>query len=141
LKRLVSIKALVCLTLFSTTVGAQVSDEARAHIKCFANLSKGLFTVKMRDANPKLERQRQRHEESFMEIGRRDLQGTQHRFGIDHYLGGYEQRVYDSQSQKIYCDNPSHYGHCDAWVSSDVSILSQVGMKFYERENCGLLLR
>ena len=78
---------LMCL---STQGNAQVSDEARAHIKCFANLTQGLFTVEMRKANPSLERQRQRHEELFMQIGRQNLKGSNFKFSIDHYLGGYE---------------------------------------------------
>ena len=33
------------LTLISTQAVAQVSDEARAHVKCFANLTQALFTA------------------------------------------------------------------------------------------------
>ena len=129
---------LMCL---STQGNAQVSDEARAHIKCFANLSQGLFTVEMRKANPSLERQRQRHEELFMQISRQNLIGSNFKFGVDHYLGGYQQRVYDGQTDKLLCDNPSHYGPCTDWVTNSVELLSAIGMKFYERENCGLLIK
>ena len=129
---------LMCL---STQVNAQVSDEARAHIKCFANLTQGLFTPEMRKANPSLERQRQRHEELFMQIGRQNLKGSNFKFGVDHYLGGYEQRVFDGQTDKLRCDNPNHYGPCTDWVTHSVELLSAIGMKFYERENCRILLK
>ena len=129
---------LMCL---STQGNAQVSDEARAHIKCFANLTQGLFTVEMRKANPSLERQRQRHEELFMHIGRQNLKGSNFKFGVDHYLGGYEQRVFDGQTDKLRCDNPNHYGPCADWLTKSEVLLSSIGMKFYERENCRILLK
>ena len=129
---------LMCL---STQGNAQVSDEARAHIKCFANLTQGLFTVEMRKANPSLERQRQRHEELFMQIGRQNLKVSNFKFGVDHYLGGYQQRVFDGQTDKLNCDNPNHYGPCTDWVTNSVELLSAIGMKFYERENCRILLK
>ena len=129
---------LMCL---STQGNAQVSDEARAHIKCFANLTQGLFTVEMRKANPSLELQRQRHEELFMQIGRRNLKGSNFKFGVDHYLGGYQQRVFDGQTDKLRCDNPSHYGPCTDWLTKSEELLSAIGMKFYERENCRILLK
>ena len=129
---------LMCL---STQGNAQVSDEATAHIKCFANLAQGLFTAEMRKANPSLERQRQRHEELFMQIGRQNLKGSNFKFGVDHYLGGYEQRVFDGQTDKLRCDNPNHYGPCNDWLTKSEELLSAIGMKFYERENCGILLK
>ena len=139
------IKHLTILLAFllglSTQGNAQVSDEARAHIKCFANLTQGLFTVEMRKANPSLERQRQMHEELFIQIGRRNLKGSNFKFGVDHYLGGYEQRVFDGQTDKLRCDNPSHYGPCTDWLTKSEELLSAIGMKFYERENCRILLK
>jgi hypothetical protein len=125
----------------STQGNAQISEEARAHIKCFANLTQGLFTPEMQKANPSLERQRQKHEELFMQIGRRNLKGASFKFGVDHYLGGYEQRVFDGQTDKLRCDNPSHYGPCTDWLTKSEELLSAIGMKFYERENCRLLLK
>lgn len=129
------------LMSLSTQGNAQVSEEARAHIKCFANLTQGLFTPEMRKANPSLERQRQMHEELFMQIGRRNLKGSNFKFGVDHYLGGYEQRVFDGQTDKLRCDNPSHYGPCTDWLTKSEELLSAIGMKFYERENCRILLK
>ena len=129
------------LMSLSTQGNAQVSEEARAHIKCFANLTQGLFTPEMRKANPSLERQRQMHEELFMQIGRRNLKGSNFKFGVDHYLGGYEQRVFDGQTDKLKCDNPSHYGPCIDWHTKSEELLSAIGMKFYERENCRILLK
>ena len=132
---------LAFLMSLSTQGNAQVSEEARAHIKCFANLTQGLFTPEMQKANPSLERQRQKHEELFMQIGRRNLKGANFKFGVDHYLGGYEQRVFDGQTDKLRCDNPSHYGPCTDWLTKSEELLSAIGMKFYERENCGLLVK
>tara|TARA_R110000796_G_C14502798_1_gene429060 strand:- start:861 stop:1283 length:423 start_codon:yes stop_codon:yes gene_type:complete len=131
----------ILIVVIASPAQTQVSDEATAHVKCFANLSQALFTGVQRKENPGLEAQRQEHERQFVKIGRKDLAGADFEFGVDHYLGGYEQRVYDSQIQKLYCDNPSHYGHCDSWASTDTSILSKIGMKFYKGENCELLLR
>jgi len=140
MKQTLSILA-VLFVAAASPAHTQVSDEATAHVKCFANLSQALFTGAQRNENPRLEAQRQEHERQFVTIGRKDLAGADFEFGVDHYLGGYQQRVYDSQSQKLYCDNPSQYGHCDTWASRDTSILSRIGMKFYKRENCELLLR
>ena len=132
---------LAFLMSLSTQGNAQISEEARAHIKCFANLTLGLFTPEMQKANPSLERQRQMHEELFMQIGRRNLKGSNFKFGVDHYLGGYEQRVFDGQTDKLRCDNPSHYGPCTDWLTKSEELLSAIGMKFYERENCRILLK
>ena len=131
----------VSFVVLASPAHTQVSDEATAHVKCFANLSQALFTVAQRKENPRLEAQREEHERQFVRIGRKDLAGADLEFGVDHYLGGYQQRVYDSQIQKPYCDNPSHYGNCNTWTSTDISILSWIGMKFYKRENCELLFR
>ena len=131
----------VSFVVLASPAQTQVSDEATAHVKCFANLSQALFTGAQRKENPRLETQRQEHERQFVKIGRKDLAGADFEFGVDHYLGGYQQRVYDNQIQKLYCDNPSHYGNCNTWTSTDTSILSKIGMKFYKRENCELLLR
>jgi hypothetical protein len=136
----ISIAVAFCMSL-ALPVSAQVSDEARAHIKCFANLTQGLFTPEMQKANPSLERQRQRHEELFVEIGRRNLKDSNLKFGADHYLGGYEQRMFDDQINKLRCDNPSQYGECTDWLTKSEKLLSAIGMKFYERENCEVLLR
>ena len=132
---------LAFLMSLSTQGNAQVSEEARAHIKCFANLTQGLFTPEMQKANPSLERQRQMHEELFMQIGRRNLKGANFKFGVDHYLGGYEQRVFDGQTDKLRCDNPNHYGPCTDWLTKSEELLSAIGIKFYERENCRILLK
>lgn len=131
----------VSFLVIASPAQTQVSDEATAHVKCFANLSPALRTGAQRKENPRLEAQRQEHERQFVKIGRKDLAGADFEFGMDHFLGGYEQRVFDSQVQKLYCDNPSHFGHCDTKVSSDINVLSRIGMKFYKRENCELLLR
>ena len=131
----------VSFVVMASPAHTQVSDQATAHVKCFANLSQALFTDAQRKENPRLEAQRREHERQFVKIGRKDLAGADFEFGVDHYLGGYEQRVYDSQIQKLYCDNPSQYGHCDTWASTDTSTLSKIGMKFYKRENCELLLK
>jgi len=133
--------SVVFIVALASPAQTQVSVEATAHVKCFANLSMALFTVAQRQENPALEAQRQEHERQFVKMGRKELAGADFEFGVDHYLGGYEQRVYDSQTQKLYCDNPSHYGHCDTWASTANSILSTIGMKFYKQENCELLLR
>ena len=140
MKQTLSILA-VLFVAAASPAHTQVSDEATAHVMCFANLSQALFTGTQRKENPRLEAQRQEHERRFVNMGRKDLAGADLEFGVDHFLGGYEQRVYDSQVQKLYCNNPSHLGHCDNWVSSDVSVLSRIGMRFYKRENCELLLR
>lgn len=120
---------------------AQVSDEARAHVKCFANLTQALFTPEIQKANPSLEKQRQRHEELFVEIGRRDLKGSNFKFGVDHYLGGYEQRTFDGQINRLRCDNSNQIGECNDWATKGIELLSAIGMKFYNRENCGILIR
>jgi hypothetical protein len=131
--------AIACvLSLAFTPLAAFVSDEARAHIKCFANLSQALFTQDMRAANPDLEQQRQRHEELFMMLGRQELSDSNFKFGVDHFLGGYEQRVFDSQTQRLRCNNPGQIGECTEMYTTEV--LSLFGMSFYERENCRLLL-
>ena len=129
------------LMTLSSPVAAQVSSLANAHVKCFANMTQGLFTVDIRNENPLLEQQRQRHEELFMQIARKDLQSSNFTFGVDHYLGGYEQRVFDGQMQKLNCDNENQYSHCSDWASKDYGELSAIGMKFYKRENCKLLLK
>jgi len=105
--------AIALLVFFSNQAMAQVSDEARAHVKCFANLTQALFTPEIQKANPSLEKQRQRHEELFVEIGRRDLKGSNFKFGVDHYLGGYEQRTFDGQINRLRCDNSNQIGECN----------------------------
>jgi hypothetical protein len=75
------------------------------------------------------------------EIGRRNLKDSNLKFGADHYLGGYEQRMFDGQINKLRCDNPSQYGECTDWLTKSEKLLSAIGMKFYERENCEVLLR
>ena len=124
-----SVASAFCMS-FALPVTAQVSDEARAHIKCFASLTQGLFMPEMKKANSSLERQRQRHEELFIQIGRQNLKGSNFKFGIDHYLGGYEQRVFDSQIAKIQCDNPNPSVQCTDWVTKPEKLLSAIGMKF-----------
>jgi len=138
--RAIHFMVLAFLMGLSTQGNAQVSEEARAHIKCFANLTQGLFTPDMQKANPSLEQQRQRHEELFVEIGRKDIRGSNFKFGVDHFLGGYEQRVFDGQVNKLRCDDPNQYGECSNWHLKSQELLSAIGMKFYKRENCGILL-
>jgi hypothetical protein len=133
--------AIALLVFFSNQAMAQVSDEARAHVKCFANLTQALFTPEIQKANPSLEKQRQRHEELFVEIGRRDLKGSNFKFGVDHYLGGYEQRTFDGQINRLRCDNSNQIGECNDWTTKGIELLSAIGMKFYNRENCGILIR
>tara|TARA_R110002050_G_scaffold138025_1_gene261759 strand:- start:50 stop:442 length:393 start_codon:yes stop_codon:yes gene_type:complete len=129
--------------MLSSPVAAQVSTLARAHIKCFANMTHHLQTVDMRNRFTRLEQQRQRHEELFMEIARNDLKDTNQKFSIDHFLGGYEQRVFDGQSAILYCDDEKKLLHCDYedWASHNMKEMSAIGLKYYERENCKLLLK
>ena len=134
---------LAFLMMLSSSVAAQVSTLANAHVKCFANMTHQLSSVDMRNENPLLEQQRQRHEELFMQIARKDLQSSNFTFGVDHYLGGYEQRVFDGQSAILYCDDETEILHCDYedWATYDIEEMSAIGLKFYERENCKLLLK
>ena len=131
------------LIAFLMTLATQAgANEAEAHIKCFANLSVHLFTVEMRDEKKELERKRQRHLELAVQAGRKRFKRyNDDKFGIDFFLGGYVERVFSGQKAKLYCDDPNNYtGYCQTWVSYETDILSKIGMKFYERENCALIL-
>jgi hypothetical protein len=122
----------------ATQAGAQ---ETRAQIKCFANLTQHLFTLEMQESNKKLERDRQRHLELAVDAGRKEFPHG-HKFGVDFYLGGYVERVFEGQMAKLKCNDANNFmNYCETWISSDIKVLSKIGMDFYRRENCALLLK
>lgn len=63
----------------------------------------------------KWEEIRQRHWDYAVASGRADLKTqseTNFRGGNDIFLGGFIQRVYDGQSEKLWCDDPAQWGNC-----------------------------
>jgi hypothetical protein len=129
-------------TLFIFAVTAAQANEARAQIKCFANLSYHLFDEDLRKKYPQLERDRQKHLRLGYEAGKRDFRNAGYDISLDFFLGGYVERVYKGQVAKIQCNNPNHYmDYCSDWSSQSTQTLSRNALKFYERENCKLLLR
>ena len=117
------------------------AEKARAHVKCFANLTQHLFTMEMRSENKNLEKMRQQHLELAIKEGRKEY-SHQKNPSVDFFLGGYVERVFRNQMAKLNCDNPNNYlEYCSNWISQDVKVLSKIGMKFYERENCKFLLK
>lgn len=129
------------LTALLMTLAKQAcSDNVRAHVQCFTNLTQYLFTVEMRNTQKRWEEIRWRHWYKAIEIGRVKYANVND-VSVDLYLGGYFQRISDGQAARLQCDNPENYmSFCSKWASYDEEILSQIGMKFYERENCGRLL-
>lgn len=91
--------SVVFIVALASPAQTQVSGEATAHVKCFANLSQALFTSAQRKENPRLEAQRQEHERQFVKIGRKDLAGADFEFGVDHYLGSSTNHKECSSSQ------------------------------------------
>ncbi|MDA9185849.1 hypothetical protein N9O40_00850 [Planktomarina sp.] len=133
---------LAFLVMLSSSVAAQQSTLANAHIKCFANMTRYLFTVEMRKENPVLEQQRQRHEELSVEIGRKELNGSNFKFGVDYHLGSVREMVWGYQDIKLNCDDADAKS-CDYedWATHSVEEMSAIALKFYKRENCKLLLK
>ena len=135
---------LLFVSLIVASNANAMSDHTRAHIKCYANLSHFLFEGTSRVG--KWEQQRMLHWDLAVASGRKDLEASlvdDFRGGKDIYLGGYIQRVYDGQAQKLWCNDPSQYGYCpyEKLSSKDAAEHSKVGMEFYKSENCGLLLK
>ena len=132
----------IVLTIIFLTIATEAAtDESRAHIKCFANLSYHLFNEDFRKKYPELEKDRQRHLELGVEAGKREFQYGDYKFGIEFFLGGYVERVYSGQISKLQCDDPNLFlDYCANWVTHDTDTLSKIGLKFYNRENCRLLL-
>ena len=118
------------------------ANEARAQIKCFANLSYHLFDDDLRKKYPQLERDRQKHLRLGYEAGKNEFRNAGYDISLDFFLGGYVERVYQGQVAKIQCNNPNHYmDYCSDWSSQSTQTLSRNALKFYERENCKFLLR
>ena len=118
------------------------ANEARAQIKCFANLSYHLFDDDLRKKYLQLERDRQKHLRLGYEAGKREFRNAGYDISLDFFLGGYVERVYQSQVAKIQCNNPNHYmDYCSDWAAHSTEALSRNALKFYERENCKFLLR
>ena len=129
------------MLLTLTAIETQAS-EARAQIKCFANLSYHLFDVELRKKHQQLERDRQRHLRLGYEAGKREFQNAGYDISLDFFLGGFVERVYQGQVAKIQCNNPNHYmDYCADWSSHSTEILSKNALQFYNRENCKFLLR
>lgn len=127
------------LLVFSFTEAK--ASEARAQVKCFANLSYHLFDDDLRKKYPQLERDRQKHLRLGYEAAKREFRNGTHDINLDFFLGGYVERVYQGQVAKIQCNNPNHYmDYCADWSSRSTQTLSRNALKFYERENCKLLL-
>ena len=136
-----SLFSIFAILLFFSVTEARAS-EARAQIKCFANLSYHLFEDDLRQKYPQLERDRQKHLRLGYEAGIREFRNGTHDINLDFFLGGYVERVYQGQIAKIQCNNPNHYmDYCADWSSQSTQILSRNALKFYERENCTFLLR
>lgn len=134
------------LSIFTLLLAFSVTEvqasEARAQIKCFANLSYHLFDDGLRKKYPQLARDMQKHLQLGYEAGKREFRNASYDISLDFYLGGYVERVYKVQTAKIQCNNPNHYqDYCAVWSSTSTQALSQIALKFYERENCKLLLR
>ena len=136
-----SLCSIFAMLLFFSVAETQAS-EVRAQIKCFANLSYHLFDDDLRQKYPQLERDRQKHLRLGYEAGKREFRNGTHDINLDFFLGGYVERVYQGQVAKIQCNNPNHYmDYCADWSSQSTQTLSRNALKFYERENCKLLLR
>ena len=135
-------KLIVLLTLLSSVAFGAHANEARAQIKCFANLSYHLFDDDVRKKYPQLERDRQKHLRLGYEAGKKEFRNGTHDINLDFFLGGYVERVYQGQVAKIQCNNPNHYmDYCSDWSSQNTQTISRNAIKFYERENCKLILR
>ena len=101
-----------------------------------------MFDDDLRQKYPQLERDRQKHLRLGYEAGKREFRNGTHDINLDFFLGGYVERVYQGQVAKIQCNNPNHYmDYCADWSSQSTQTLSRNALKFYERENCKLLLR
>ena len=132
----------ILATLLSFTAFEMQASEARAQIRCFANLSYHLFDDDLRKKYPQLDRDREKHLRLGYEAGKREFRNAGYDISLDFFLGGYVERVYQGQVAKIQCNDPNHYmDYCSDWSSYGTQTLSRNALKFYERENCKFLLR
>ena len=133
----------IILSIIVMALATQAAaDQVREQVQCYANLSQYLFTVDMREKNNAWETKRQRHLALAVTEGRKIYLDRSDEFGVDFYLGGFVERVYQDQVAKLSCDDPTNYSSsCVKWVSLDPIVLSKIGLKFYEQENCETLLK
>ena len=140
-------KYLYIFTAFLLTIGSQVgagliSQQATAHISCYASLD--VIVEGMEKSFPELNKKRLAHEKKYISTGLNDLKDSQDSFvrnGALYRLGKYAEYREYVQRQKIYCDNPDVYDKCEKSVWSTIAEVNRLAMKFYKMENCELLLR
>ena len=119
-----------------------ISKRATAHISCYASLH--VLVEGNEESFPELNKKRLAHEQKYISTGLSDLQGRQDSFvrnGALYRLGKYAEHRERVQRQKIYCDNPNVYDHCESIVWSTIEEVNRLALKFYRMENCELLLK
>jgi hypothetical protein len=119
-----------------------ISKRATAHISCYASLH--VVVEGKEESFPELNKKRLAHEQKYISTGLSDLQGRQDSFvrnGALYRLGKYAEYRERVQRQKIYCDNPNVYDHCESIVWSTIEEVNRLALKFYRMENCELLLK
>ena len=119
-----------------------ISDAATAHIRCYSSLF--VMIEGEEDAYPDLASQQLEHERLYINQGLIDLKDRTDNFirnGIMYRLGRYAEHQERLQKQRIYCDDPDLYGECKSLVWRSVPQIIAAARKFYQRENCGLLLK
>jgi hypothetical protein len=145
---LFKVTAMVLVLPFAASAD-MISNEAKAHIACYAALdlifegSDPPYTV--HPYSDALAHQMLEHERKYIEVGLDDLKNRQDtwvRNGLLYRLGKYAQYLEEVQKARIYCDDPRVY-EC-APVELEWRTVEQIvaaAFRTYQRNNCELLLK